>query len=166
MKRILFCSLFLLLLAGCNAAASMPDKAADLAAVNQLRDGFVSAFNANDAEAVGNLYSEDAVSMGGNQPTQEGRQAIVAANKMMFDQFSARITITPKQTEVFGDHGYDRGTFSLELTPKAGGPAVTSEGRYLVLVMRGLDGSWKVTEDIDNSAMPPATPPAAGAGTK
>ena len=68
--------------------------------------------------------------------------------------FKAKIAITPIETKVFGDRGLDRGTYTIELTPKAGGSAVKDEGKYIILVERQPDGSWKVTHDIDNTNIP------------
>jgi ketosteroid isomerase-like protein len=42
----------------------------------------------------------------------------------------------------------------LTLTPRAGGTAINDEGKYLVVVQRQTDGSYKVARDIDNSSMP------------
>jgi uncharacterized protein (TIGR02246 family) len=168
MKRILTFAL-LITLAGCSAAdpaKPAANKDADLASINKLRDDFIAAFNANDATKVGDVYSADAITMAADQPTAKGRQAIVDANKAMFEQVAAKVTLTPEQTEVFGDNGFDRGTFSMAIAPKAkGAKPMTNEGRYLVLVHREAGGAWKVTTDIDNSSKPATAAPAAKAKT-
>jgi len=33
---------------------------------------------------------------------------------------------------------------------------MSTEGRYLVVLQRQADGSWKIARDIDNTATPPA----------
>jgi uncharacterized protein (TIGR02246 family) len=161
MKRILAFALTLAL-AGCGAPAEKaePEKAADpqadKAAVDKLRDDFMAAFNAGDADKIGELYTENALAMGGDRPTLQGRTAIVESNKQMFSQFSAKISITPIATKTSGDLAYDQGTYTLEMTPKAaGGKAAKEEGRYVVVLQR--EGSaWKVVADIDNKNPPPA----------
>ena len=47
------------------------------------------------------------------------------------------------------------------MTPKAGAPPTTSEGRYLVVYVKGEDGKWRVSHDIDNAAGVPASAAAA-----
>lgn len=161
MKRILILVLTLAL-AGCSAPAEKaePEKTADpqadKAAVDKLRDDFMAAFNAGDADKIGELYSEDAVAMGGDRPTLQGRAAIVENNKQMFTQFSTKIAITPLQTKTSGDLAYDQGTYTMEMTPKApGGKPAMEEGRYVVVLHR--EGTvWKVIADIDNKNPPPA----------
>ncbi len=163
MKRMLMLVL-VLALAGCAApeekqeAQKTADPQADKAAIDKVRDDFMAAFNAGDAAKIGELYAENALAMGGDRPTLQGRAAIVEGNKTMFDQFTAKITITPTQTKTSGDLAYDQGTYTMERTPKAaGGKPAKEEGRYVVVLQREGD-AWKVVADIDNKN-PPSPPP-------
>jgi uncharacterized protein (TIGR02246 family) len=165
MKRMIILVL-LLAVAGCAApevkqeTQKTADPQADKAAIDKLRDDFMAAFNAGDAAKIGELYSENALAMGGDRPTLQGPAAIVESNKTMFDQFTAKITITPTQTKTSGDLAYDQGTYTLELTPKAkGGKPAKEEGRYVVVLQREGD-AWKVVADIDNKNPPPPPPSA------
>jgi uncharacterized protein (TIGR02246 family) len=162
MKQLLVLA-FTLALAGCNTTPAEQPKAADPQAdkdaVNKLRDDFLAAFNANDAEKVGQLYVETAVVMEPGTPTVQGRAAIIEHNKMFFDQNMSKITLNPRATSVSGDLAFDEGTYVMEITPKAAGQKpMMAEGRYLVVLQRGADG-WKVIEDISNSVAPPPPPP-------
>ena len=134
---------------------------ADTSGVDKARNEFISAFNAADPAKVGDVYTADAVMMPTHQPVITGRAAIEDYQKKFFEMYSAKIAITPTETKVFGDRGLDRGTYTLELTPKAGGSPVKDEGKYLVLFQHQSDGSWKVTHDIDNTSIPAAAPPPA-----
>ena len=166
MKRMLI-SAMMIVIAGCSKEPTKPvaNKDADLASINKLRSDFIAAFNANDASKVGDVYSEEAVVMSEGQPTIHGRKAIVDSNKATFDMGAAKITLTPDQTEVFGDNGFDLGSFALIVTPKTGKP-VTQDGRYLVLLQRETGGAWKVTTDMGNSSKPATPPPAPPAKAK
>ena len=153
------------------ACASTPEANApkDVAALGAIRDGYIKAFNGADANAIGALYTSDAIAMPGHNATLTGQAAIVAYNKALFEQMNAKIEVTPDETRTMGNFGFDRGRYKLTMTPKAGGPAVNDEGRYIVMLEKAADGSWKVTRDIDNSslAMPsPAPPPTAPAKGK
>jgi uncharacterized protein (TIGR02246 family) len=154
-----------------SACASAPEANApqDIAALGAVRDGFVKAFNAGDANAIGALYTTDAIAMPGHNATLSGQSAIVAYNKGLFGQMNAKIEVTPDETRTMGNFGFDRGRYRMTMTPKAGGPEIADEGRYIVMLERDAKGSWKVTRDIDNSslAMPaPAPPPAHPAPAK
>jgi len=119
--------------------------------------------NAGDAAAVGNLYTADGVSQHNHAETLTGRDAIVASQEAMFSQFTVKAEITPDETMTLGNVGFDRGTYRMTMTSKAGGNAITDEGRYIVLLRKEADGAWKVSIDIDNSAMPLPAPQAAPA---
>jgi uncharacterized protein (TIGR02246 family) len=152
-----------LTLAACNSTPAEQPKAADSQAdkdaINKLRDDFIAAFNSNDAAKVGDVYAETAVVMDAGQPTVEGRAAIVEHNKMFFDANMAKITLASRAMNVSGDLAFDEGTYSIDVTPKAGGQAMKAEGRYLVVIQRTASG-WKILEDMGNTVAPPPPPPA------
>jgi uncharacterized protein (TIGR02246 family) len=148
--------------AACSAPAPAPGPATgdDLTKINAVRDGFAAAFNAGDAAKVVDLYTADAVAMPSHHATVTGRDALLAYNRDFFNQMSAKVTITPVETTVSGNLGYDRGTYTMTVTPKSGGAPMNDQGKYVVVLQKQSDGSWKVTRDIDNSDLPmPAPPP-------
>lgn len=143
-------------LAGCAAPApEMVDTTAeDLAAINALRSAWVTAHNAGDASALAGLYTADAVEAPDGAPSVMGTAAIEQMFAERFAAGSATATVTAAETEVSGDWGFDRGTFSATLTPAEGEPMQES-GRYLVIVQRTDDG-WKIARGFDNSPTPSA----------
>jgi uncharacterized protein (TIGR02246 family) len=164
--QIVLAGLVACVLLSCTPASEKVGSSEDTAGVNKLRDDFTAAFNAADAAKVASLYAPDAVVMPSHQPLVTGPKGVENYNKMFFEMFMAKITISPVETKVFGDRALDRGTYTLELTPKAGGNPIKDEGKYLVLLQRQADGSWKVTHDIDNSNLPLAPPPAPAAAAE
>ena len=159
--RKLFVALALLGAAACAPAAPKPGPPTgdDVTKINALRDGFLAAFNAGDAAKIVESYTPDAIAMPSHHAMVSGRDAILAFNRDFFSQMSATMSLTPQETTVSWDLGYDRGTFSMTMTPKAGGAPMSDHGKYLVVLQRQSDGSWKVTRDIDNSDMPMPPPP-------
>jgi uncharacterized protein (TIGR02246 family) len=148
------------LLAACAHPAPAPappasNAAGDIAAINAARQAFVNAYNAGDAEAMGKLYTEDAVSEPNHQPTLVGRQAIVDSLKRMFDQVAVKVELTSEEVKTSGDAGFDRGRYKAEVTPKAEGGTPTSiEGRDYVIYTRQADGTWLAARDMDNAPGP------------
>lgn len=161
-NRIVLAGFVACLLVSCTPASEKVGSSDDTAAVNKVRDEFLASFNAGDAGKVASLYAPDAVVMPSHQPIITGRDGVENYNKTFFEMYTAKITISPLETKVFGDRALDRGTYTIELTPKAGGNPIKDEGKYLILLQRQADGSWKVTHDIDNTNLP-LTPPAAAA---
>jgi len=164
MRRVSLCCVFAGVLALAACASPPPpaperDAPADIAALNAVRSGFVAAYKAGDAQAIAQLYTEDAVSEPNNQATLEGRQAIVDSLTSMFELVSVDVDLIPDETTTLGDVGLDRGHYVVTVTPKGeGGSPSTSEGRYLVILARQADGTWKVIRDIDNASAPPMSP--------
>ena len=147
---------------GAACASSTPQPATtDTAPIDDVRNRYVAAYNAGDAAGVAALFAEDAVSMPDHAPALVGRAAIENSIKQTFAQNSVNITVTPGETEITGDIAHEHGTFSITVTPKAGGNAMTETGKYLVILKRGSDGTWLVHHDIDNTNAPPSpqTPP-------
>lgn len=154
------------LVAACVVACSQPAPApvanapADLEAIGTLRAAVAAAYNAGDAVALGNTYTDGAVSMTNMQPTATGRAAIVAAQTATFSQFGVSMRITPEETRTLDSSGFERGRYTLNLTPKAGGSPTMVEGRYVVILEKGADGRWLISHDMDNTAAPPPAPAA------
>lgn len=85
-----------------SQTASQPeqkrDVAADIAAINALRNQFAAAFNSNSAAAVSDFFTDDAVLMFPNQAAIEGKLAIQTALEDFFKQNAAKIMHTPLET--------------------------------------------------------------------
>jgi uncharacterized protein (TIGR02246 family) len=143
-----------------EAAEPAADPAADMAAITAIREGYQAAFNAGDAAGVAAFLTADAYDMENAMPTMVGASAVQEGLTANFQQNTAQIEITSQKTDIHGDLAYDRGTYRITMTPKAGGNAMTEEGRYLVVAKRQADGSWKLVELMGNVATPPAGAPA------
>jgi uncharacterized protein (TIGR02246 family) len=156
----------LIAVAACSPAsgAGKPDSAAtaaDLQAIGKIRDAYATAFKAGDAAAVTGLYTTDGFTQTNNQPTGMGQAGIAATLKSFWDQFNvASFTLTPVKTEASGNLGYDIGTYTLTMTPKPKGDTIKTDGRYVVILRKGADGTWKVIADMDNTTTMPPAPPA------
>jgi uncharacterized protein (TIGR02246 family) len=134
-------------------AASAP---ADPAPINELRAKYQAAYNAGDAAAVAALFTDDAISLPDHHAAVQGKAAIQQYLQEIFTQYAATMTIAPVDTEISGNLAHEHGTFTITVTPKAGGDTVTDDGKYVVILKRGVDGVWKIHHDIDNSnRMPP-----------
>jgi uncharacterized protein (TIGR02246 family) len=149
-------------LAACAPPPPPDTTAADTAAINALRDAWVTAFNAADVDSLVNLYTEDAIDLPANEPTLSGRAAIREYFVTTFGMGKATATVTSEELQLMGDWAYDRGTFTLSIVPAAGGEAMNVSQRYLVVIRQQADGAWKLARLIDNSPTPPAPMPAAG----
>ena len=133
------------------------DQEAVTAAVNDLWSRYSSSLNSGDIDLWMSLWVDDGVQMPPNEPPVIGRQAIRARNKGVLDRFTFNMTISNEEVGVGEGWAFARGTYRATLTPKAGGGAPLSiDGKYMSILARQSDGSWKIHRDIFNSNVPPA----------
>jgi ketosteroid isomerase-like protein len=62
--------------------------------------------------------------------------------------------LTSTEVQVVGPWAFDRGAYRWRGIPRAGGEPIEDHGKYLVILQRQPDGSWKVARDMDNSDRP------------
>lgn len=141
--------------------------AADVQAIGKVRDAYAAAFKAGDVAGLTAMYTTDGLTQPNNQPTATGASGISASYTGFFGQYNiVAFTLTGVKTEASGNLGYDIGTYTFVATPKPKGDTIKADGRYVVLLRKGADGTWKAIADMDNlpTAPPMAPPPPAAKG--
>jgi uncharacterized protein (TIGR02246 family) len=137
--------------------------ATDRAAIDSLRVQYQATWKAGDAQQLASLYAPDALVLYPNQPAVAGHAAILSYFQTFFAEFAQDVfELTSEEVEVAGSWAFDRGTVRWRGVPRSGGGPVEDRGKYLVILQRQPDGSWKVARDMDNSDRPLA-PNARGA---
>jgi uncharacterized protein (TIGR02246 family) len=130
---------------------SPKDQQKAIAQIKAISEARAQAFVQGNAAGIAEHFSEDAVLMAPDAPARKGRQAVKAYYQAIFDQYTTELTSDYEQVKVEGSLAYGRGSAQLILTPKQGGPTVRSTAKYLNILERQADGSWKTTHDIWNS---------------
>lgn len=144
----------MLLPAGCSPREEI-DAEAVTATVNEIWSQYSSSLNSGDNDAWLSLWTDDGIQMPPNSPPVIGKEQIRARNQAALDQFTVDIEITNEEVRVAGDWAYARGTYTATLTPKQGGEALFIDGKYMTILERQPDGSWKIHRDIFNSNVAP-----------
>jgi uncharacterized protein (TIGR02246 family) len=145
------------LLAGLSCAPSGRHEsggAADLAAIARLRSEYTAARNDGDVQRLMALWTDDAVFMPMDEPTLTGREAIGRHIQDFLDQSPGEIELVPAETRVAGDWAFERGTEIVTMRTDPGGPSATIDVKYLVILKRQPDGSWKYARYIYNLEEP------------
>jgi uncharacterized protein (TIGR02246 family) len=158
----------LLIVAGCRpkaetAAVGVEEgaqpagaSAADVQAIHAVDEEWGRAATAGDGNAVAALYTSDATLLPPGEPIKQGE----AAKKYWTDFFSGYAGPTKLETsdvKLHGDLAVAMGTYSMTMTEKKPGakPLPTEEGKYVEVLMKQADGSWKMIYDIWNLNAPP-----------
>jgi uncharacterized protein (TIGR02246 family) len=124
---------------------------ADLDAIREKMKQFAIAINAGDLDGWIAMWTDDGIQMPPDTPARIGKEQIRAGMKPAFDQFILKMVINPEELRALGDLGFERGTFTETMIPRAGGETEKFDGKYLTILEKQTDGSWKVTRDCFNS---------------
>jgi ketosteroid isomerase-like protein len=115
----------------------------DLVAINKLLDDFVSAVNAGDSHAWGELMTEDFIFAVSGAPQFVGKASAMAAAKAgLFSHFNLRLASAYEDVQIFDASALSHALFVLSRTPKSGGATVTIPGKCTSF-LRKQDGGWK-----------------------
>jgi len=135
----------LALAAAACARAPAKDDSRARQAIQAAVTQYVAATNEGDAEALTDLYADDAVLLPPDHEPIQGREAIGAFWRQGTDP---GLEVRTMRMEVDGDVGYLVGSYHLPETEEE--PA--DSGKYVMCLRRQADGSWKLTADIWNSS--------------
>lgn len=145
-KPILAASLFLLLTAS-SGTAQADGFGSTYHGAKTLDDAFAAGMNANDVDALTNLYAQDATLYNLSGPPVYGRDAIRAAFAGLLGYYTIQnfhFTERSYQSEFFLSTGW--ALFEMTLVPKDGSPSFTISGRSSVVARRTHSG-WRYVHD-------------------
>ena len=138
-----------------GASASDPPAAispADQVKIRSVDSAFVAATNAGDADGVAAAYADDAALLAPNLPPQKGHDAIKAFWGGLLDAYTVRFEVASDTIEGRGDLAYSQGHYRFTAVPKAKGiPGVADEGKFIEILKKQPDGSWKYVVDMWSS---------------
>jgi len=151
-----------LLLAACQPIVAEPEvQPSDedvAAAVDAIWDEYEASQVAGDPDRWIALWTDEGVKMPPDVPAIESTDQIYArAQRSMADPVDEMV-ITALETQSAGDMAYSRGVFSFTFTIDETGEQISKDGKFLTILQRQPDGSWKIHRDIHNWNAPPAAP--------
>lgn len=148
------CGVFLAPFAvGCGHEPA-PSAEQDTAAIEAVSRDRARAFNESDAGTIASHFAEDGLLMAPGTEAMRGRKAVRGYYQAVFDEYLPKLDSRYEEVEVSGDLAYGRGWAEVELTPKEGGETTVSTAKYLNILKRQPDGTWKTTHDIWNGNEP------------
>lgn len=162
-KSPLQVSIFLLVLPlfvifSCGKQGEVVDVEADVAAINEIWIQYASSFSSGDLDSWISLWADHGIQMAPDAPAVIGKEQIRAKYESIFPQFIFKLAIANEEVRVAGDWAFSTGTYTASITPKAEGETAEVAGKYLTILERQTDGSWKIVRDCFNSNAPPPAP--------
>jgi len=123
----------------------------DVAQVYKLWDEYAAAAHAGDLERWMSLWIDDAIQMPPDVPRRVGKEEIRREMQPGFDLFNmSNMIIHTEEVRILGDRAYSHGTYTFEMTPKEGGETQSLSGKFLDILEKQVDGSWKIAIDCHN----------------
>jgi ketosteroid isomerase-like protein len=115
---------------------------------------------AKDFEKSMSFYADDASLLMANAPAINGKEAIRAAFKPVFDDPNFALAFQASRIEVAksADLGYTQGAYTLTITDPGTKKPFTDKGKYLTTFKKQTDGSWKAVADMVSSDVPLPVP--------
>lgn len=118
------------------------------AAADSIFAKYAASLGAGDADAWATLWMEEGVQMPPDGPPVVGRSQIREKLRGILTQFRFEMRIHTEEVRTAGEWAYARGLYQATLTPKTGGPGIPIDGKFLTILARQSDGSWKIYRDI------------------
>jgi uncharacterized protein (TIGR02246 family) len=140
-------------------AQSGSGPAADRAAIQQVWVDYTNAVETGNADAYMALWADGGVQMPPGAPPNIGKDMIRARTEkgMAADAGNNVVmNIDPKEITVLGDYAYSRGLYTVDVTGSDGKALAHVDGKFMTILRRQDDGSWKIYRDIFNSNVPPS----------
>ena len=140
--------------AGRDAPAAL--SASDSAGIAAADSAFRVAVDSGNAAAVAAVYASDASLLAPNLPLQRGRGAIQKFWSGHFEAYTVKVEVTSDMIEGRGDLAYKMGHYRLTAVPKSkSAPGIADDGKFVEILKKQPDGTWKYAVDIFNSNLAP-----------
>ena len=142
----------LLLLSGCTDRSETAE--ADLAPLHEFLSHAGEAVNAGDVEAEVNRFTADGIYMWPGAPAIEGHDALRKWFEVRFSEIEVELESKTLELEVVGEWAFERGRSVARIRPRTGGAVQTVRGKYLNILRRQTDGTWRIARRIRNADHP------------
>jgi uncharacterized protein (TIGR02246 family) len=127
----------------------------DVALIYKLWNEFAAATNDANIERWIALWIDDGRRMAPRAPTSIGKKQIrtaIESNWALFD--IENFTIDPDEVRILGDQAFTYGTYTISMSTRVGGEKIEDRGKFLTILEKQADGSWKIAIDCFNSNTP------------
>jgi uncharacterized protein (TIGR02246 family) len=123
----------------------------DVGLVYDLWNEYAAAANDGDMERWISLWIHDGIQMPPGAPRRVGIAKIQKEMQPLFDLFNiTNMSIDAEEVRILGDWAYTHGAYEFEMTPKDGGKTKSYSGKFLDILEKQVDGSWKIAIDCHN----------------
>jgi uncharacterized protein (TIGR02246 family) len=130
-------------------------KNTDVALIYELWESYAAEWSpGGDFERWMDLWADDGIQLPPDAPCNMGKGQIRAGNQPGYEGSEWKMKVYPDDVQLFGDHAYTHGTYEFAFEPKGGGKTTEGMGKFLTILQKQDDGSWKIAIDCFNFDAP------------
>ena len=126
----------------------------DVAQVYALWTEYAAAANDRDLERWLDLWVDDAIQMPPGAPCRVGKAEIRRGMQPLFDLGVHRMVVQPEEVRILGSLAYTHGAYEFEAALNRGDETRRYFVKFLDILVKQIDGSWKIAIDCHNYDMP------------
>lgn len=131
-----------------TASFAWADEAADVAAIEAIWDRYEGYVVAGDPDGWLTLWDKEGIQLPPGTPMR-GYEVIAEEERWNPGDFTA-MEINPREIVILGDYGYAMGNYWFDF-PAGEGEQGHFEGKFMTILHRQDDGSWRIFRDIFNA---------------
>ena len=122
--------------------------------IKKISSERAKAFNEGDAAGIAKHFADKCFLMAPGGQTKTDPAQVKAYYQAIFDKYTTGLESGYEDVKVDGDLAYGRGFAKVRLKDKVTGEEKTSTAKYLNILEKQSDGTWKTTHDIWNGNEP------------
>jgi|RhiMetdeSRZDD1v2_1073273.scaffolds.fasta_scaffold00262_56 ketosteroid isomerase-like protein len=155
--RLLFLCGIVLALACRRSSQGERTGPAETAAVQAVDSAFASALNSGNIEAIARTYDDEAWLLPPQAPMVRGQEGIRGFWAGLVRSYVVHLKFGVYRYEIRDDLAYVVGHYHLETTPRSPEvpPLAPEDGKFLEILKRQKDGSWRYLMDMYSANAPP-----------
>ena len=104
----------------------------DAEAINNVREAHIAALNDGDVDAWVAAFTDEGVQMPPDAPANLGSESIRAWSQAFLAPFRVQFMLFVDEVPVAGSWAFERRTYKINLTPKAGGEPIQDISKYII----------------------------------
>lgn len=129
--------------------------ASNVAQIYEVWNEYAAAAHSGDLERWMALWIEDGIQMAPDAPRRVGKEQIREAMQPSFNLYiMSHMIVNTEEVRILGDWAYSHGTYTFDMALKEGGETMSLSGKFLDILARQADGSWKIAIDCHNYNAP------------